>query len=70
MGDVDADNNDGYEVMQVRVYCACLPDSLFIYCSDRPLSLDKQMQDTLHNPKYDSQCHEFESQLRGALQLL
>lgn len=37
--DADADNNDGCEGMQVRVYCACLPDSLLIYCFDRPLSL-------------------------------
>ena len=40
MGDVGADNDDGCEGMQVRVY-ACLPDSLLIYCLDRPLSLTK-----------------------------
>src|SRR5690242_16707401 len=37
VGKVDADNNDGSEDMQVQVYCACLPDSVFIYCLDRRL---------------------------------
>lgn len=57
-GDVDADNNDGSEDMQVRVYCACLPDSLFIYCFDRRLFLEKQIQNTLHLQNDDSQCRE------------
>ena len=54
MGDVDADNNDGCEDMQVRFYCAWLPDSLLIYCFDRRLSLEQQMQNTLQAQNYDS----------------
>ena len=70
MGDVDADNNDGCEGMQVRIYCAYLPDSLLIYCLDRRLSLTKQIQNTLHIQNYDSECRELEPGLRGGLQLL
>jgi hypothetical protein len=67
VGDVDADNNDGCEYMQVRVYCACLPDSLLIYALDRPSSQDEQRQNTLHFQSYDSSCREPERKLRGAL---
>ena len=55
VGNVNADNNDGCEDMQVRVYCAGLSDSVLIYCSDRRPSLKKQTQNTLHIQNYDSE---------------